>query len=103
LCARWHEGLPSWEQVPGEVNIWEILRLWNFARSLDMVEFAKMRYNLLGNADHWFPGRNTGEMDAAAIVRAVQTSPFADRIPDVLREAHALLWDRPVERLSKSD
>jgi Predicted oxidoreductases of the aldo/keto reductase family len=102
-CARWHEGLPSWEQVPGEVNIWEILRLWNFARSLDMVEFAKMRYNLLGNADHWFPGRNAGEMDAAAIVRAVQTSPFADRIPDVLREAHALLWDRPVERLSKSD
>jgi hypothetical protein len=30
-------------------------------------------------------------------------SPFADRIPGVLAEAHALLWDKPVERLSKSD
>lgn len=101
--ARWPEGLPTWENVPGEVNVWEILRLWNFAKSLDMVAFARMRYNLLGNADHWFPGRNAGEMDAAALAEAVRASPFADRIPDVLREAHALLWDKPIERLSKSD
>jgi predicted aldo/keto reductase-like oxidoreductase len=101
--ARWPEGLPAWENVPGEVNVWEILRLWNYAKSLDMGDFAKMRYNLLGNADHWFPGKNAGEMDAEAMAKAVRASPFADRIPDVLREAHALLWDKPVERLSKSD
>lgn len=102
-CADWQKGLPGWEKMPGEVNVWEILRLWNFAKALDMVEFGKMRYNLLGNADHWFPGKNAGEMDSAAIARAVQESPFADRIPDTLREAHAMLWDKPVERLSKSD
>jgi len=101
--ARWQEGLPAWENVQGEVNVWEILRLWNYAKSLDMVSFGKMRYNLLGNAGHWFPGKNAGEMDSAAIARAVRTSPYAERIPDVLREAHALLWDKPVERLSKSD
>jgi predicted aldo/keto reductase-like oxidoreductase len=89
--------------VPGGVNVWEILRLWNFATSLDMVAFGKMRYNLLGNADHWFPGKNAGEMDAAAVANVLQSSPFASRIPDVLSEAHALLWDKPVERLSKSD
>lgn len=102
-CADWQKGLPAWEKIPGEVNVWEILRLWNFAKALDMVEFGKMRYNLLGNAGHWFPGKNAGEMDATAIARAVQESPFAERIPDTLREAHALLWDKPVERLSKSD
>ena len=101
--ARWPEGLPTWENMPGEVNVWEILRLWNYATSLGMVTFGKMRYNLLGNADHWFPGKNAADMDAAAIRQAVASSPFADRLPDVLREAHALLWDKPVERLSKSD
>ncbi len=101
--ARWEEGLPAWEDVPGEVNIWEILRLWNYAKALDMVDFGKMRYNLLGNADHWFPGKNAATLDIPAISESVKTSPFADRIPSVLAEAHELLWDKPVERLSKSD
>lgn len=101
--ARWQEGLPAWEDVPGEVNVWEILRLWNYAKALDMIEFGKMRYNLLGNADHWFPGRNAASLDVAAISRSVKGSPFAERIPGVLAEAHELLWDKPVERLSKSD
>ncbi len=99
---RWAEGLPAWEQVPGEINIREILRLWNFATSLDMTVFGKMRYNLLGNAAHWFPGENAGTVDAPAVRAVLGDSPFADRIPGILREAHELLWDQPVERLSKS-
>ncbi|MFZ4682516.1 MAG: aldo/keto reductase [Terrimicrobiaceae bacterium] len=102
-CDRWQEGLPRWEDVPGEVNVWEILRLWSYARSLDMVDFGKMRYNLLGNADHWFPGKNVAGMDDKAMSNAVKSSPFADRLPGILREAHELLWDKPVERLSKTD
>jgi len=102
-CDHWQDGLPRWEDMPGEVNVWEILRLWNLATSLDMVSFAKMRYNLLGNADHWFPGKNAGSMDAAAMAGALHQSPFAARLPEVLAAAHALLWEKPVERLSKSD
>ncbi len=102
-CERWQEGIPRWEDTPGEVNIGEILRLWTLAASLDMTAFGRMRYNLLGNGGHWFPGLNAGALDAAAIRDAVAGSPFADRIPEILREAHQLLWDKPVKRLSKSD
>jgi len=100
--ARWEQGLPEWDAVPGGVNVWEILRLANYAKSLDLVEFGRMRYNLLGQAEHWFPGFPAGEFDEAAVRAAVAASPFAAEIPARLREAHALLFDRPVERLSKS-
>lgn len=102
-CEQWQKGLPSWEQVPGEVNIWEILRLWIYAKSLDMVAFGKMRYNLLGQAGHWFPGRNAQDVDSEALRKALHQSPFADKIPAMLAEAHQLLFDKPVERLSKTD
>ncbi len=102
-CDRWHEGLPRWEDAPGHINVWEILRLWNFAKSLGMVEFGKMRYNLLGNGGHWFPGLNAKDLDEGAMAKAVKNSPFADRISSTLREAHELLWDKPVKRLGASE
>lgn len=100
---RWEEGIPEWDKIPGGVNVWEIVRLWNYAVAFDMIDFGKMRYNLLGNADHWFPGENASQTQAAEILRSVSASPFAERIPGILAIAHALLSDRPVQRLSKSD
>jgi predicted aldo/keto reductase-like oxidoreductase len=101
-CENWETGIPECDEIPGEINVWEILRLYNLAKSLDLVDFGKMRYNLLGNADHWFPGNQAVDFDGAALRDALHQSPFRAEIPGILREAHALLHEAPQKRLSES-
>jgi uncharacterized protein len=101
-CARWHEGLPNYVDVPGEVNVQEIARLYTYARGLGLVDWGRMRYNLLGgNGGHWFPGETAAKFESAAMLKACVRSPVAAQIPAMLREAHALLLDAPKKRLSK--
>ena len=102
-CARWPEGLPHYVDVPGQVNISEILRLWTYAKSLDLVDWGKMRYNLLGQADHWFPGEHVAKLDIEAAKGALSNSPFAEQIPVILQEAHSMLLDQEQKRLSESE
>lgn len=99
---NWHVGLPHYTETPGNINVKEIMRLWTFCRGLDLLEFARMRYNLLGNADHWFPGQQATHVEKHDW-SCLSGSPFAGRIPGLLREAHDLFHeDKEAKRLSES-
>ncbi|MBL7647953.1 MAG: aldo/keto reductase [Candidatus Hydrogenedentes bacterium] len=99
--ANWEKGLPEWDETPGDVNIPVVLRLWNYAKAFDMVEYGKMRYGLLGNGGHWFPGKKLEGVDLEAVTATVAKHPYASVIPERLQEAHALLKGEEKKRLQE--
>jgi uncharacterized protein len=101
-CSRWFEGVPEYVAVPGEINIKEILRLWTYAQPLDLLPWAKMRYNLLGQGDHWFPGENAAKTADYRLEDVLRASPFVGKMGEVLQEAHRLYYEKPAKRLSES-
>ncbi|MEH1851688.1 MAG: aldo/keto reductase [Nostoc sp.] len=98
----WETNLPTFDQTPGEVNIRVILWLRNLAIAYDLVEYAKMRYNLLGNGGHWFPGNKADRLDKLDLRQSLARNPHADKIPQFLEQAHNLLAGEEVKRLSRT-
>ncbi len=97
----WHVGLPKPEETPGGINIPVILWLRNLAVTYDLIEYSKMRYNLLGNGSHWFPGNKADRLRELDLRQCLRQSPHADKIPAFLEDAHRLLGGQAVKRLSQ--
>ena len=98
----WQVGLPSYEETPGQVNIPVILWLRNLALTYDLTEYAQMRYNLLGNGGHWFPGAKADKIERLNLKPCLANSPHKDIIPSLLKQTDALLGGREIKRLSQS-
>ena len=99
-------GLPEPEDAPGGLNYEVMLWLRHLAVGWGMETYGKMRFNLLGNGGHWFPGvavNGPEQIDQQAIAQAVSNSPYADAIPGLVAESFDLLGGDEVKRLSESD
>jgi predicted aldo/keto reductase-like oxidoreductase len=102
FAGRYEEGLPEWEETPGEVNLPVIIWLWSLFKAYDMEEYARMRYNLLGNGGHWFAGKQLEQTPLEALAGVLGRSPFPDRILAAVEEADRVLKTAPKKRLSES-
>ncbi|MFQ3613261.1 MAG: aldo/keto reductase [Cyanobacteriota bacterium] len=101
-AKTWHLGLPRYDETPGQVNIPLILLLRNLVLAYDLLDYAKGRYNLLGNGGSWLPGQRADKVDAKTLQPYLIHSPHRERIPALLQEAHRLLSGAEVKRLSQS-
>ena len=98
-------GIPL-AQTQDVLNIPIVVWLWNLIKAFDLTKYAQMRYNLMGNAEHWFPGckpETFEAMDRTSLRRSLEASPNADRIMDILEEVYDLMKADEVNRLSKED
>lgn len=100
--SDWAVGLPDWDQTPGSVNLRVILMLYNLGKAFDMIEYGQMRYNLLGNAGHWFPGEKLSALDDVETLRpALADHPMPDQVIAAMNEAHEMFKGEEVKRLQK--
>lgn len=99
---KWHQGLPHWSDSPGQANLREILRLHNLALAYDLVEYGKMRYNLLGQGGHWFPGQSLGNLTAEDLRPFLRDCPDPEETLRRLLAARDLFAGKPIKRASSS-
>jgi uncharacterized protein len=98
----WRDGLPEHSATPGNINIPAILWLRNLALAYDMEEYGQLRYNLLENGGHWFPGARATDVGQYDLTECLKNSPHAEKIPVYLEEVDRLLGGEGVKRLSQS-
>ena len=105
-CDTWSQGLPDWEQTPGQINLPVLLWLHGLVEAWGLEGYARARYGLLGQGSHWFPGANADGLDhgvSEADLRAVLAeSPWADQIPELLRGLRKRVGGTTQQRLSST-
>ena len=92
-CEQCRSCLPC----PSEIPIPEILRLRNISIGYGQLEFAKERYNLIGRAGHWWEEKNS--TFCLECNECLPKCPCELNIPDLLKQTHNLLVEKPKKRL----
>jgi len=104
--ATWNQGLPPWQQTPGHINLPVLLWLHNLLAAWDMEGYCRDRYGLLGHGGHWFPGENANALDRevseAELLAVLEHHPWAEAIPDLLRDLRRRLAGEARRRLQVS-
>ncbi len=99
VWPRLTEGIPTWDHCPGMINVSVIIRLRALSLGWGMQDYARWRYNMLGNASDWFPGMDARDATDQDFSNALTDSAFRAQIPDWLIEAHEMLSGEKQQRL----
>ena len=101
--ASWEQGLPAWQDTPGQINLPTLLWLHNLLEAWDLQGYARARYGLLGAGSHWFPGANADALDGAVseaeLLACLEGSPWAAQIPPLLRQLRGRVGGQALKRL----
>ena len=101
--SSWQQGLPAWQDTPGELNLPTLLWLHNLVEAWGLEGYARARYGLLGAGSHWFPGANADALDQnvseAQLLEALAESPWAAQIPELLRRLRERVGGTASQRL----
>ena len=102
----WDKNLPNWQNTPGEINIPVLIWLSNLIDSFDLEEFAKSRYQLLGNGSHWFPGNNANLLDIdvseSQLLKVLERHIKPKMVIKKLRVLKEKFGQKSLSRLSKN-
>ena len=105
-CDTWAQGLPRWDNTPGQINLSVLLWLHGLVEAWGLEGYAKARYGLLGQGSHWFPGANADALDRDVseedLRAALAASPWAPQIPAVLRALRRRVGGSVQQRLSST-
>ncbi len=86
----WHQGIPDWRELPAKINVRGAVRLWTWTKSIDLIDFARWRYNMMSADSLWIPGNPVVDFDDQEMRTALQASPYADKLIGILHEAREL-------------
>jgi predicted aldo/keto reductase-like oxidoreductase len=105
--SSWEQGLPAWQDTPGQINLPTLLWLHTLLEAWDLQSYGRARYGLLGSGGHWFPGANADLLDAevseAELLACLGDSPWAAQIPGILRRLRQRLGGQSTRRLMATD
>jgi len=89
---NYYDSLPDWDEVPGHIHLRNVVWLWLLTKGLDLVEFGKMRYGVIGNVSDYFPGEKVDLERLPEIKETVlKGNPYADTIVEIINEVPELL------------
>ena len=102
--SSWHQGLPHWQETPGDINLPVLLWLHNLLEAWDLESYARARYRLLGSGGHWFAGANADPLGDSVqeeeLLAALAGSPWQKRIITILHTLKGRLAGESGMRLS---
>jgi predicted aldo/keto reductase-like oxidoreductase len=93
----------QYHDCPHHVNLKVIFRLWSLAKAFDMKHYGTMRYNLLGNGGHWFPGIKPSPEHLLDLETYLSGFPSGKELYSALQESIQWFKGEEQKRLSLSE